>query len=270
MTSPISSVANANAAAASTFNSLVSSSQAATQAAEQQMANNVANGVDASAASQVGGNFSTFLQILTTQLQNQDPTAPMDSNSFTQELVEFAGVEQQLDTNSLLQQLVTASGATGVKSLLGYIGQYVEVPSSNNQILIQNSQSEFSYTLPSAAQSAAITVTNSSNQQVASFSGPTASGVNNVAWNGEDNDGNQLPDGVYTISIAAIDSSNNPLTATNVQLIGQVTGVQTADSSGNDLQLGPNLTINDSNIDAVYSAGSMPQASTANSNSPSS
>src|ERR1700733_13583891 len=158
MTTPVSAAASANATSA--FNALVQSSQSATQATEQQMANNVANGVNASAASQVSGNFDTFLKILTTQLQNQDPTSPMDSNSFTQELVEFSGVEQQLDTNTLLQQLVSASGASGVKSLLGYMGQYVEVPSSNNQILIQNSQSEFSYTLPSAAKTTTVTVMN--------------------------------------------------------------------------------------------------------------
>ena len=112
------------------------------------MANNVANGANGAASAGVTGNFNTFLKILTTQLQNQDPTSPMDTNQFTQELVEFSGVEQQLNTNSLLQQLVTASGAGGVKSLLGYVGQFVEAP-ANNQLLIQGGQADLSYTLAS-------------------------------------------------------------------------------------------------------------------------
>jgi len=230
------------------FNALVSSSQAATQAAQQQMANNVANGVNSgSSAAGLTANFNTFIKILTTQLQNQDPTSPMDTNQFTQELVEFSGVEQQLNTNSLLQQLVNASGAGGVKALLGYVGQYVEVP-ANNQLLIQGGQSDFSYTLPQAASTATITVKDSAGNTVASLSGPTASGVNNIAWNGQDADGNQLPDGLYTLSIAATDSGGNALTPSNVNLIGLVTGVQTADSSGNDLLLGPNLSVNDASV----------------------
>jgi flagellar basal-body rod modification protein FlgD len=247
----------------SLLTSYIQQSQTATTAAEQQMASNVANGVDASATSGISGNFDTFLQLLTTQLQNQDPTSPMDTSQFTQELVEFSGVEQQLNTNSLLQQLVNASGASGVKSLLGYVGQYVEVP-GNNQLLIQNGQADFSYTLGSAAQNVSISVLNSANQQVATLSGPTSNGVNNVSWNGQDSNGNQLPDGVYTVSITATDGSGNPITVSNQEIIGQVTGVQTADSNGNDLQLGPNMVVKDSNVSAVFSASSLPSASQTN------
>jgi len=252
----------------SLLSSYIQQSQSATTAAEQQMAQNVSNGANAAAStSGLTGNFNTFLQILTKQLQNQDPTSPMDTSQFTQELVEFSGVEQQLNTNSLLQQLVTASGASGVKSLLGYVGQYVEVP-ANNQLLIQNGQSDFSYSLPSVAQNVSIGVVNSANQQVATLNGPTASGVNNISWNGQDSSGNQLPDGIYTLSITATDSGGNPLTVSNTQLIGKVTGVQTADSNGNDLQLGPNLVVKDSNVDAVFSASTMPTSTPTSSSSP--
>ncbi|HEX2801368.1 MAG TPA: flagellar hook capping FlgD N-terminal domain-containing protein, partial [Phenylobacterium sp.] len=48
-------------------------------------------------------NFNTFLSLLTTQLKNQDPTAPLDSNQFTQQLVQMTGVEQQLNSNDLLK-----------------------------------------------------------------------------------------------------------------------------------------------------------------------
>jgi flagellar basal-body rod modification protein FlgD len=239
----------------------ITQSQQGTQAAEQAMANNVNNGVDAGSTAAISGNFDTFLQILTTQLQNQDPTAPMDSNTFTQELVEFSGVEQQLNTNSLLQQLVNLQGGQGgVKSLLSYVGADVEAPATNNQVLVQNGTANFAYTLPSAAQSTTITVQDASGNVVATLSGPTANGVNNVSWNGAESTGVQASDGVYTISIAAVDSGGNALTPSNVQLIGQVTGVQTADSQGNDLLLGPYLTIDDANVDAVYAPGYLPQS----------
>ncbi len=252
--------------ATTTFNSLVSSSQSATTTAEQQMANNVANGVSSSSATGVAGSYSTFLKILTTQLQNQDPTAPADTNQFTQELVEFSGVEQQLNTNSLLQKLVDASGASGVKSLLGYVGQYVQAP-ANNQVLIQNGQADMSYTLPSAAQNVILTVRDSSGQTVATLNGPAANGSNYITWNGEDSSGDQLADGVYTLAVAATDANGVNITPTAINMIGQVTGVQTADNSGNDLMLGPNMMINDANIGAVYSANSIPKASSVTDNS---
>jgi len=271
MTSAPSSISNSNL-----LSSYITQSQQATTAAEAQMANNVSNGTDASgaasststAASALTGNFNTFLKILTTQLQNQDPTSPMDTNQFTQELVEFSGVEQQLNTNSLLTKLVSASGAGGVKSLLGYVGQYVEAP-ANNQLLLQNGAADLSYTLPSPAQSVTLTVTDSTGNTVATLNAPTASGVNNITWNGQDSSGNQLADGVYSLSLVATDSGGNAITPSAVNIIGQVTGVQTADSSGNDLMLGPAMTINDANITAVFSASSM-AASTSTSTSSSS
>ena len=55
----------------------------------------------------LAGNFQTFLTLLTTQLQNQNPLDPLDTNQFTQQLVQFAGVEQQLKTNDQLTALVS-------------------------------------------------------------------------------------------------------------------------------------------------------------------
>ena len=58
-------------------------------------------------AQQLAGNFNTFLTLLTTQLQNQDPLDPLDTNQFTQQLVEFASVEQQVNMNTNLQTLIS-------------------------------------------------------------------------------------------------------------------------------------------------------------------
>ena len=60
----------------------------------------------------IANNFDTFLQLLTTQLKNQNPLDPLDTNQFTQQLVEFSGVEQQLKTNDFLASLVTANANT--------------------------------------------------------------------------------------------------------------------------------------------------------------
>ncbi|MDG5670326.1 flagellar biosynthesis protein FlgD, partial [Acinetobacter baumannii] len=60
-------------------------------------------------ASEIAGNFTQFLTLLTTQLKNQNPLDPMDTNQYTQQLVQFAGVEQQLKSNDRLDSILTAS-----------------------------------------------------------------------------------------------------------------------------------------------------------------
>src|SRR5580658_6635295 len=110
------STAATSAASASGFQAYLAQ-QAQNQAANAAAA---ASGTSASSAlaqatsaSSIGSNFNTFINILTTQLQNQDPTNATDPNQFTQELVEFAGVEQQLNTNNDLQTLINLQQNSG-------------------------------------------------------------------------------------------------------------------------------------------------------------
>src|ERR1700735_5035586 len=86
--------------------------------------------------SSLSSNFDDFLTLLTTQLQNQDPTSPMDANSFTSELVEFASVEQQISTNSSLPQLIQLTQAADVTQASGIVGKQVTVQST--QIPLQS------------------------------------------------------------------------------------------------------------------------------------
>ena len=74
----------------------------------------------ASAATSLASNFDTFLTILTAQIQNQDPLAPMDSSKFTEQLVQFSGVEQQIKSNSQLETLVKATNSNAGAALSGY------------------------------------------------------------------------------------------------------------------------------------------------------
>ena len=78
----------------------------------------------------LANNFQGFLTLLTTQLKNQDPTSPADTNQFTQQITQMTGVEQQLLSNQLLQQLVTAQG--GVASAANLIGETVTAPGAKS------------------------------------------------------------------------------------------------------------------------------------------
>src|ERR1044072_5533234 len=73
------------------------------------------------------GNFQTFLTLLTTQLKNQNPLDPLDTNQFTQQLVQFAQVEQQIKQNSQLETLISLEKSAQATTALAYVGSTVAI-----------------------------------------------------------------------------------------------------------------------------------------------
>src|SRR6476469_8276707 len=112
----------------------------------------------------IANNFDTFLQLLTTQLKNQNPLDPLDTNQFTQQLVEFSGVEQQLKTNDLLGSLVTSATANRAASAAGYLGATITADGSTTTLADGKAQWTFSSAKPAAK--ATLTVVDSSGQTV--------------------------------------------------------------------------------------------------------
>jgi flagellar basal-body rod modification protein FlgD len=165
-----------------------------------------------SALGQLSNNFSTFLTLLTTQLKNQDPTSPMDSSQFTQQLVEFSQVEQQINTNSSLNTLIT-QGQTQIGAYAtSYLGKTVSV--TNGNAALANGSATWTYNLGTVASQNALTVTNASGKVVYSGPGETAAGSHQFVWNGKDNGGNQLADGTYTLAVNAQAADESVVTST--------------------------------------------------------
>ena len=165
----------------------------------------------ASGATDLSTSYQTFLTLLTTQLQNQDPSSPMDPNQFTTELVQMTGVQQQLLSNQLLQQLVSASPSSGVSSAVSLIGQQVTATSATANLA--NGSANWTYTLPTAAAAANVSISNSTGQVVYTGTAPSfAAGTNSFSWNGQSSSGVQLPNGTYTLSVAAQDASGGTIT----------------------------------------------------------
>lgn len=79
------------------------------------------------ASAKLSGDFQTFLVMLTTQMQNQDPLNPIDSTDFATQLATFSGVEQQVQTNTLLESLSTRLGLSGLTSFAGWVGMQARV-----------------------------------------------------------------------------------------------------------------------------------------------
>ena len=194
--------------------------------------NNILSGVSASSAqSQVNSglsgltsNFQSFLSLLTTQLQDQDPTSPVDPNQFTEQIVQMTGVQQQLLTNNLLTSLV-GQGQSGMNGAVSYIGKEVMATSANQNL--SSGSATWDYQLASNAASATMTITNSLGQTVYTGAAPSLqAGLNSFTWNGKTTSGTQEPDGgPYTLSISAVDANGSAVTSQSV-IVGEATSVQ--------------------------------------------
>ena len=225
--------------------------QAAAVAAANQKNGFSADGTSADSGDSLSGNFSFFLQMLTTQLTNQDPTQPMDTSQMSTQLAQFSSVQQQVDTNTKLDTLI-ANGTKGQQgTAVGYIGHEVESEGDTGNVF--GGQGAFAYVLPSAAATATVTIKDASGNTVFSGSGTTDAGRNILVWDGVNSTtGAQEPDGTYTLSVSATDASGNAITA-DTRAVGIVSAVET-DSSGNlvlDLAGGSGSTMNFSDVLAV-------------------
>jgi flagellar basal-body rod modification protein FlgD len=157
------------------------------------------------ASSQIAGNFQSFLTLLTTQLQNQNPLDPLDTNQFTQQLVEFAGVQQQLNTNDSLATLVSLQQTAQSTQALGFVGKTAVV--SGSTAALTDSTATWQLSVPTAS-TVNITIASSTGQNV--FSGSYAVNAGNnqpFTWNGQGSDGTQLPDGNYTLTATGKNAS---------------------------------------------------------------
>lgn len=167
--------------------------------------------------------FDNFLTLLTTQLQNQDPLEPLDTNQFTEQLVQFANVEQAISTNTKLDQLIAAQGSNQLTGALDYIGKTVTVEGTGLDLV--DGSATLAYDLSGAASSVTVLVVDALGQPVASLKGPSGTGSQEIVWDGKDDQGNQLPDGRYGFSVQALDGQGDPVALTQGSL-GRVSGIE--------------------------------------------
>lgn len=162
----------------------------------------------------IADNFQTFLTLLTTQLQNQNPLDPLDTNQFTQQLVQFAGVEQQLKSNDALKSLVDMEKTAQATQAMVYVGQNVAVDGSTAKF---DTSATWNMVAPKNA-TATISIANSAGNVVYSGNFSLNQGNASFVWDGKGNDGTQYPAGNYTMSATAKDDNGNSVAiSTEVQ-----------------------------------------------------
>jgi len=172
--------------------------------------------------STIAGDFDTFLKILTTQLQNQNPLEPLDTNQFTQQLVQFSSVEQEIKTNKNLEQLIALSGANAFTGVVSYIGK--EVTAEGAATNLANGKASWTFNLTNDAPVTNITIRNSAGTIVKTDTVDGKFGINPYVWDGKNNSGNTSPNGLYSITVDAKDADDNFVKATTT-VKGIVDGV---------------------------------------------
>jgi len=175
----------------------------------------------------LNGNFDEFLSLLTTQLKNQDPLSPMDSTQFTNQLVQFSGVEQQIKGNDTLNKLLTMQTLNMTALGVSFIGKDVEV-AGNNFVSDGVKSSSMSYTMPDGAAVGTISITNADGEVVYSKDADVTAGSHNFTWDGKDSVGNPMPAGTYTFKVSAQSATKDALNVTTY-VPGHVSSLESAD-----------------------------------------
>jgi len=165
----------------------------------------------------LASNFTTFLQLLTTQLKNQNPLDPLDTNQFTAQLVQFAQVEQQLKSNTQLETLVSLQQTAQSTQALGFVGHIVAIDGQTSRLA--NGTAGWSFNSPKPA-TATVNIINSAGATVFTGTYSLNSGIQNFVWDGRNNSGVLQPDGDYKLSITAKDAAGQ-----NVSVSTEVQGV---------------------------------------------
>lgn len=154
------------------------------------------------ASSSVAGDLQSFMKLLVTQLQNQDPSAPVDSTQFVTQLAMFAQAEQAVNANAKLDTIVGMVQGQALSAASDFLGKAVSVP-SDTATFDGTTAVPFSYTVPSGTESVTIEVRDSSGQVVRSVTGSPGAGDYADAWDGTTDSGGTAPAGNYTLEITA-------------------------------------------------------------------
>lgn len=197
-----------------------------------------------------GSNFDTFLKLLTNQLSNQDPLDPVDTSKFTEQLVQFAGVEQNIATNTNLEKLIGLNNSSQNTAALGYIGK--NVTAKTNQVFTNGTApSTIGYTNTSDFKNVSVDISNSNGRIIRSLPAAlTTKGLQSITWDGKDSGGVAVPAGTYKITATGYDA-NKKATSLTTTTTGIVSAIDT--SNGTSLTVN-NVAVPLTNITAVTTA----------------
>ena len=213
----------------------------------------------AAAGAKLEDDLNRFLNLLVTQLQNQDPLDPLDANEFTSQLVQFASVEQQIYQNSNLEKMLNLQETSQISDMVEFIDNRVEF--IGEELSLEDGQAEFSYVIPEGTRKATINVLDDTGKIVFTAEADTTEGKHGVAWDGTDENNIQLDDGIYTALVTGKDF-NDKLAEITTIMKGTVTGAG-VDDGVVKLFIGNDITIKQSEVLTVNKPAKVVEAQVA-------
>jgi flagellar basal-body rod modification protein FlgD len=181
--------------------------------------------------STIANNFDQFLLLLTTQLKNQSPLDPLDTNQFTQQLVQFASVEQQLRTNDTLKAMLTNAQTSTVSNAASFVGMQVTADGAATRLTDKGAN--WTLTAPKAVAKAVLTVKDRDGNVVATSQRPLTAGQQTFTWDGRTSTGARAPEGEYQLTVTGQDSGGAAVSI-KTEVSGRVDAV---DLSGDETTL---------------------------------
>ncbi len=172
-------------------------------------------------------NFDTFLKLLTTQLQYQDPLDPLDTNQFTQQLVQFSGVEQSIKTNTNLEKLIASVQSSNLSSAATYLGRTVTADTDTLNIT-NGGGGTWQYDLGATAADATISIYNARGTKIFETTAETSAGSHQFIWDGKDSAGRAVASGNYRLAITGTTSAGTDV-GTKVAIQGRVDSLESQD-----------------------------------------
>jgi flagellar basal-body rod modification protein FlgD len=207
----------------------VNNDNSPTNAASGSSSNNTAAASAAAAASISALSVNDFLTLMTAQLQNQDPTQPLDPSTFVTQLAQFgtvSGIDAMQTSLSSLSSTLLANQAV---SSVGLVGQTVLTQASSAQYTAGQSMAG-AVQVPAGASSVAVNVTNSNGTVVQQISVSPTAGLNSFTWDGSTQSGAAAPSGSYSFqAIADVSGSSQ---AAQMYLGGTVSSISLGSGSG--------------------------------------
>lgn len=152
-----------------------------------------------------------FLNLLVTQLQNQDPLKPMDSTEFTAQLAQFTSLEQLSNINTNLETLRREQASVRDLQAVGFMGKMLEAPGDTVRVGTDGCD-DLRFELAADAAAVFANLYDPAGSYVRTLeAGAMPAGRQRISWDGEDFDGNRLPEGRYTYELMAVDLDRQPV-----------------------------------------------------------
>lgn len=178
------------------------------------------------AAVRLAQDTQSFLKLLTAQLANQDPMAPIDATQFVTQLAQFSSVEQAVQSNTKLAEVLGELRSSGERLDLSYVGRSVEV--ETDALPLSNGSAAASYTVPEDTKATEIRILDKDGTVVRTLEGSSIPGTHTVTWDGLDASGVRRADGIYQIDVAPRNPAGDRLDS-SVQVADTVARVRRVD-----------------------------------------